>query len=198
MLMFSIKNRSNDTFRRGMWQQKISNAPLYDTFMRENEFRVLYRENAALLRRLLTYTYIYFDTSVRCSKLPGCTDRVNAVSRVMSDLAPTGAYFLLRCLNIILTMFLWPRADTRAVSREIRNFARPRKVIVCLAASIRSNCVVAKNSRASAEHRSIFTLAFCDCTRVWYMRRIFFFFSYTLVAFDFKNVRCCLVKSKHY
>lgn len=27
----------------------------------------------------------------------------------MSDLAPTGAYFLLRCLNIILTMFLWPR-----------------------------------------------------------------------------------------
>lgn len=27
----------------------------------------------------------------------------------MSDLAPTGAYFLLWCLNIILTMFLWPR-----------------------------------------------------------------------------------------
>ena len=35
------------------------------------------------------------------------------LSRVMSDLAPTGAYFLLRCLNIILTMFFRPVAASR-------------------------------------------------------------------------------------
>lgn len=37
----------------------------------------------------------------------------------MSDLAPTGAYFLLWCLNIILTMFLWPRPVSRCEKFEI-------------------------------------------------------------------------------
>lgn len=57
----------------------------------------------------------------------------------MSDLAPTGAYFLLRCLNIILTMSLWPRPV--GASRNLKFSEAP----ICVRrALIRSSSVATK------------------------------------------------------
>lgn len=90
------------------------------------------------------YICVYILTRVRCSKLSGCTTAL-MLSRVMSDLAPTDAYFLLRCLNIILTMFLWPIEQTRARLREKSKILRG--LGNRLSASIRFSCVLAEDSR---------------------------------------------------
>lgn len=65
-------------------------------------FRVYLELHADFSRRSPT---IYILTRVYDVRNSWTVRAVLILSRVMSDLAPTGAYFLLRCLNIILTMF---------------------------------------------------------------------------------------------
>lgn len=90
-------------------QQRATNLCLKVTLLCENIV-----ENWELKIQNLEFRYDcwsfrkYFRINVSRGSLG--TD-VLMLSHVMSDLAPTNTYFLLRCLNIILTMSLWPRVS---------------------------------------------------------------------------------------
>lgn len=139
---------------------------------RVNEFRVPARGGRRFIpRRLLSaaYIYIYFDTSVYDAQNSLATPAALMLSRVMSDLAPTGAYFLLRCLNIILTMFLWPRANGC-----VRDFARNLKfcgMISQVAASIRFSYTYVLGGKT---RRTNFPFSRSVLSSVQYATNIFF------------------------
>lgn len=142
------------------------------------------RETANLLHRYyLLYICIYFDTSTYDAQNSLAVPTALMLSRVMSDLAPTDAYFLLRCLNIILTMFLWAIEQTRTRLREKSKILRASGNH--LSASIRFSCVLTEDSR---DMYRLFCARFCVLCAYVVCDQFFDI----LVAFNFKGTTLLL------